>query len=51
MVPLEKGGNTEFHLETRGTAVVLRVLLPAAGEKRQFQVDSSIRFGEPIRQF
>lgn len=49
MVPLDRDGNTQFYVQTKGRAIILRVLLPMAGSERSFTVDSSVRFGEVVR--
>jgi hypothetical protein len=45
--PVERGDNSHFALRTAGDAIVLQMLRP--GDEGIFLVDSSIRFGEEVR--
>jgi hypothetical protein len=47
-VPLVREGNTQFSIETRGRALVLRVLVPQSGGMKRYTVDSTVKFGQPL---
>jgi hypothetical protein len=47
-VPVEREGNSQFSMEARGEALVLRVLVPQSGEMKTYRVDSTVKFGEPL---
>lgn len=47
-VAVEAGGNSQFSLEGRGEALVLRVLVPAKAGMRTYTVDSTIQFGQVV---
>jgi hypothetical protein len=47
-IPVVHEGNTEFSLEAKGEAIVLRVVLPRNGGTKTYKVDSSVTFGQPV---
>jgi hypothetical protein len=46
--PVTRGGNSHFSLSTRGDAIVLQMLRPAATGAKAYKVDSTITFGEEV---
>jgi hypothetical protein len=46
--PIERNGNSQFSLRTRGNAIVLQMLRPADDHVRIYSVDSTIQFGEEV---
>ena len=51
MAPAEREGNSKFSIETRGEALVLRVLLPQREGIKAYTVDSTVTFGQPLGEY
>jgi hypothetical protein len=49
-LPVEREGTRQFSLRTQGDAIVLQMLRPSDEGVRIFTVDSSIKFGEEVRE-
>jgi hypothetical protein len=47
--PVARGGNSSFSLKTRGDAIVLQMLRPAGTSVKVYRVDSTIKFGEEVK--
>ena len=47
-VPVEREGNSQFSIETRGESLVLRVLMPQRQGIKAYTVDSTVTFGQPV---
>ena len=47
--PVARGGNSGFSLKTRGDAIVLQMLRPAGTSVKVYRVDSTIKFGEEVK--
>ncbi len=47
-LPIVSGGNSRFGITTNGASLVLRVLVPQHGGTKTYEVDSSVKFGEPV---
>jgi len=47
--PVARGGNSGFSLKTRGDAIVLQMLRPAGTSVKVYRVDSTIKFGDEVK--
>jgi len=47
--PVARAGNSGFSLKTRGDAIVLQMLRPAGASVKVYRVDSTIKFGEEVK--